>query len=152
MLDTLDEEAPDIHSGLLCEERLQWMEDALGSAGDCNRIVFTHHPTFETGFQGMDDIGLRNRVDVANRLSRHANLRQIISGHVHRTVSGSTNGIPSAVFKSPCHQMPMLLGDAGSSHSSVDEPGAYGILLLRDDDAIVHTEDFALAVGQTQDF
>ena len=152
MLDTLDEEAPIEHSGLLCEERLEWMSAALGGAGDRKRILFTHHPTFVTGFGSMDEIGLRNRDELRNRLQRHPNIRQIISGHVHRTISSETAGIPSAVFKSPCHQMPMLLGDAGSSHSSVDEPGAYGILLLREEGVVVHSEDFELADGSFQDF
>lgn len=152
MLDTLDEDAPIEHSGLLCDDRLQWMSNALGGAGARKRILFTHHPTFITGFNGMDHIGLRNRSELRRRLERHPNVRQIISGHVHRTIFSETGGIPSAVFKSPSHQMPMLLGDAAGSHSSVDEPGAYGILLLRDDGVVVHTEDFALSDGNSRDF
>ena len=151
MLDTLDEQAPDHHSGWLCNDRLQWMEDALSSAGPRKRIVFTHHPTFITGFTGMDAIGLRNLDEVAERLSRHPNIRMIICGHVHRTILGATGGIPTAVLKSPCHQMPMLL-DQPSWGDSVDEPGAYGILLLQEDNVVLHTEDFALSDGSTQDF
>ena len=39
--------------------------------------------------------------------------------------------------------MPMALAEA-SSHLSIDEPGAYGLLLLSGDGVIVHTEDFTL--------
>ena len=38
----------------------------------------------------------------------------------------------------------MTLGVAGSEQS-VDEPGAYGIVLASEDGFIVHSEDFAIA-------
>ena len=62
---------------------------------------------------------------------------------MHRTMSGHARGVPYTIFKSPCHQMPMLLGDADSS-LSVDEPGAYGILLIHGDGITIHTEDVGL--------
>lgn len=142
-LDTLDEEAEDTHSGFLCPARLTWLDQALGEAGERRVIVFTHHPPIETGFKGMDLIGLKNRSDLIARLAAQGNVVQIVSGHIHRTVLGSAGGIPVAILKSPCHQMPMALGYQDTS-LSIDEPGAYGILLLTDEGVIVHTEDFTL--------
>lgn len=145
LLDTLDEDAPDLHSGYLCDHRLDWLEAELASAAAAGQraIVFTHHPPILTGFNGMDSIGLRNRAELIDRLARYNNVVQIVSGHIHRTISGSAAGIPVAMFKSPCHQMPMILSD--DEHSlSVDEPGAYGVLLLHEDGVIVHSEDFTL--------
>ena len=143
LLDTLDEQAPDIHSGLLCAHRLDWTERALAGANGRRVVLFTHHPPILSGFDGMDAIGLTNRGDLIARLAAHDNVVQIISGHIHRTIQGRAGTIPVAVFKSPCHQMPMALGDQ-DTRLSVDEPGAYGILLLCDDGVIVHTEDFGL--------
>lgn len=142
-LDTLDETAPDTHSGHLCPARMGWLDHALATAGGRRAIVFTHHPPIVTGFSGMDRIGLRNRGDLVTRLAAHGGVAQIVSGHVHRTIQGSAGGIPVAIFKSPCHQMPMDLG-AENSSLSIDEPGAYGLLLLTDEGVIVHTEDFTL--------
>ncbi|MBQ0749187.1 MAG: phosphodiesterase [Roseovarius sp.] len=142
-LDTLDEVAPDQHSGWLCPARLDWLEQCLTEAGARPVVVFTHHPPIDTGFAGMDAIGLRNRADVIARLRAAGNVVQIVSGHVHRTVQGSAGGIPTAILKSPCHQMPMAL-DAKDTSLSIDEPGAYGLLLLSETGVIVHTEDFTL--------
>lgn len=47
------------------------------------------------------------------------------------------------MFKSPCHQAPLDLIRADSS-LSIDEPGAYGLLLLARDGVIAHSEDVGL--------
>lgn len=143
VLDTVDEDTTIRHSGQLCEARLDWLEGVLGDAPDRPTVIFMHHPPFATGFDEMDRIGLRNRDAFAARLGAYPQVRQIVAGHVHRTIMGNTAGIPTAILKSPCHQMPMVLGHA-STHLSVDEPGAYGILLLAEGHIVVHTEDFTL--------
>ncbi len=143
MLDTLDE-APRIpHGGILCGARLAWLDAALRDAGARPVVLFTHHPPMDVGFPAMDRIGLRDRGALLDLLARHGNVRQIVSGHIHRTISTSAGGIPAAVLKGTCHQAPMMLGGA-DSHASVDEPGAYGILLLHKGGVIVHSEDFGL--------
>jgi len=142
-LDTLNEEADDTHSGHLCAQRLDWLDQALATAGARRVVVFTHHPPIITGFSGMDWIGLHNRAELIGRLVAHGGVVQIVSGHIHRTIQGAAGGIPVSIFKSPCHQMPMALGFQDPS-LSIDEPGAYGIVLLHDDGVIVHTEDFTL--------
>ncbi|MEL7257839.1 MAG: phosphodiesterase [Pseudomonadota bacterium] len=148
LLDTLDEDADNLHGGLLCEDRLNWMDQAIASADGRNVILGLHHPPVLTGFPGMDSIGLANRSELALRLGRHDNVVQILAGHIHRTIQGSlavheARNIPVFMFKSPCHQMPMHLSTE-DHHISVDEPGAYGIVLNTDDGILVHTEDFTL--------
>lgn len=139
-LDTLDEEAEPQHSGLLCDARLAWLRRALAACGDAPVLLALHHPPFLTGFDGMDAIRLRNDNALFEVIAEHGRVVQLLCGHVHRSISGSARGVPYAVFKSACHQMPMMLGAAGSSHS-VDELGAYGIVLLGADGVTVHTED-----------
>ncbi len=140
LLDTADEDAGIVHGGRLCAARLDWLDAALDAAPATPAVLFLHHPPMATGFAGMDRIGLTNRDELIGRLSRHSQLRQIVAGHIHRTIMGSAGGVPTAILKSPCHQMPMILDDTGHS-LSVDEPGAYGIVLLTDGGVIVHTED-----------
>ncbi len=145
-LDTVDGTAAAEHSGYLCPDRLRWLADALTTAPARRAILFMHHPPITTGFAAMDRIGLRNRAGLCAFLRAHPQVEQIIAGHVHRTISGAAGGIPTAIFKSPCHQMPMVLA-ADDEHLSVDEPGAYGLLLLTDEGVIVHTQDVGLPPG-----
>ncbi len=150
-LDTVDDTATIEHSGFLCDERMDWIERALSSSGGRKAIVFMHHPPMTTGFNAMDRIGLRNRDAFAEVLKNHPNACQLVAGHVHRTISGAAGGIPTAVFKSPCHQMPMALAQ-DDEHLSVDEPGAYGLILLHESGVIVHTEDFGLNARGTTSY
>jgi 3',5'-cyclic AMP phosphodiesterase CpdA len=137
------------HAGLLCEKRLGWLDTQLQTAGD-RVLVFMHHPPFATGFDGMDAINLANADAFFDVIKRHGNVEHLICGHVHRTISGHARGVPFTIFKSPCHQMPMMLGEAGTSHS-VDEPGAYGIVLVGTDSVVVHSEDVGLHSEITYD-
>lgn len=135
---------PDSYSGFLCAQRLDWLAQQLASAGTRPVHIFMHHPPHATGFVGMDAIALKNGEAFYALLERYGNVRHIFAGHVHRTISGSSHGIAFSVFKSPCHQQPMPFA-AEDTTLSVDEPGAYGIVLLRPDGVLVHTEDYEIA-------
>jgi len=126
------------HSGILCATRLAWLQTQLQT--DLDVLVFIHHPPVSTGFKGMDRIGLRNRRELRDMLAASGRVKHVIAGHIHRTISGNVDGIGYSTLKSPCHQMPMILADDDSS-LSIDEPGAYGIVLLSDGHITVHTED-----------
>lgn len=141
LLDTADEEGHvRQHAGWLCEARLGWIADQIASARPRQIVAMMHHPSVMTGFSGMDQIRLMNG-DALLDVFRRANVPvHMICGHVHRTISGMDKGFPFTILKSPCHQMPMVLEDPNSA-LSIDEPGAYGILLTRDDAVIVHSED-----------
>ena len=141
LLDSLDENLPVKHGGHLCKERLAFLQQALDSAqSPC--LVFVHHTPFETGFTGMDAINLKNAAEL-RALLKDSPATHLFAGHIHRNITATVDGIAMTTFKSTCHQMPMLLGADGSAHS-VDEPGAYGIILANGPDVVVHFEDFTL--------
>ena len=147
-LDTVD--APPYpkgrHAGHLCNARLDWLETALKRANGRRVIIFTHHPPFRVGFPAMDAIRLRNDTALLALLQRFPNVQHLFAGHVHRTISGNIGGLGFTMFKSPCHQMPMVL-KGGDDSLSTNEPGAYGIVLLSPENVVAHTEDFELARG-----
>lgn len=141
LLDTVDEDgkAPQ-HGGWMCNARLDWVADQI-AASDAQQIVcMMHHPPFMTGFPALDRIRLMNGDALYGILTQASVPVHLICGHVHRTISGSSHGLPFTVLKSTCHQMPMDLVHVNSG-ISVDEPGAYGLLMTSQDGIVVQTED-----------
>ena len=130
------------HSGWLCEARLAWLDHALAQAQGAPTLVFAHHPPFETGIVGMDLIKLRNGDALLARLAAHGRCH-LFCGHIHRTISGSTQGVPWTMFKSTGHQAPLDLSSPDST-LSIDEPAAFGVLLLTPDGVVAHSEDVGI--------
>ena len=141
----------DRSKGFLCYKRLRWLESELKYSGQKKVIVFMHHPAFEVGFNAMDKIRLINDNEFFLSLDKHKKVIHLISGHIHRTISGNVRGYGFSVFKSTCHQMPMMFNSDNVKLSS-DEPSAYGILLLKDSSVIVHSEDYELSGSQNAIF
>lgn len=150
LLDTNDRDgkAPK-HGGWLCEERLTWLDRCLAQ-GKGPVLLACHHPPFMTGFPGMDAIALANGAELLERLRSSGRKVHLLCGHVHRTISGMAEGMGFTVLKSPCHQMPMDL-EATTTALSVDEPGAYGIVLAGPDGFVIHSEDVLGASQATLD-
>ncbi len=140
-LDSLDSrlDVDGRHAGLLCAQRLAFLDDALTSRAGRHAIVCIHHPPFKTGVIGMDRINLRNGSEVLELLAAHGNLH-LICGHLHQTISGNSRGVPWTVFKSSCHQGVVELVKP-TSNLSTDEAGAYGLGLLSTDGLILHSVD-----------
>lgn len=127
------------HAGRLCKDRQIWLKDQLDGAKDLMSLVFSHHPPFDTGIVGMDAIKLADGNNLIDLLSEHPRTH-LFCGHVHRTISGSLRGTPWTMFKSPCHQGVLDLTNS-SSALSIDEAGAYGLLLLCDKGVVAHSQD-----------
>lgn len=132
----------DHHAGRLCSRRLRFLEEALAGREGQQAIVCIHHPPFDTGILGMDRIKLAAGGAFLDLLARHGNLH-LVCGHVHRTISGSTRGVPWTIFKSPCHQGVLDLASPNSDLST-NEPGAYGVAILSADSIVIHSEDVGL--------
>ena len=148
-LDTLNGPPYDhgqIHHGALCRDRLAWLDAALDLPAKRQAIIFMHHPPHAVGFRGMDAIRLRDEAAFFDIVRRRGNVRHIVAGHIHRTISGSVHGIPFSVFKSPVHQQPMTFNSEDTS-LSVAEPAAYGIMLVTPHAVLVHTEDYQISTA-----
>lgn len=143
LLDTHDPKTEPFHGGHICQDRLDWLSNQVEDQAPASCVLFMHHPPFETGIPGMDDIGLLNREALNQIIADSPAIAMSIAGHVHRSIWGIAGGKPSAILKSPCHQGPLDLVSVDSS-LSVDEPGAYGVLLLGDDGIVLHTQDVGL--------
>lgn len=124
-LDTLQEGA---HHGKLCREGLAFLDRALAAMGDQPAVVATHHPWMHTGIPAMDADNLRNGAALIARLEAHPAPVRMISGHVHRAVTGQVGRVTCQIAPATCHAV-LTDHHAASEPQLVLEPG--GITICR---------------------
>jgi 3',5'-cyclic-AMP phosphodiesterase len=135
-LDTL---VPGEAGGLLCEQRLRWLDDVLAAARERPTLIM-HHPPFVTGIAYMDRMGLSGAAEFAAVLARHPQVQRVLCGHLHRAIQAriGPHAIASTV-PSTAHQMALDLRAAGPSRFMMEPPG-YQLHLWRPGSGIVsHT-------------
>lgn len=88
--------------GLLCEEGLALLTDAIAGAQGRDILVALHHPPIEIGIRFMDAIGLANSSDLEARLSRHDGPLRVVAGHVHGVHHGQIGRHPVSTAPSVC--------------------------------------------------
>lgn len=137
-LDTLQEGT---HEGRLCARRLAWLAQQLDAARDRDVYVFSHHPAPELGLASVDWIRLHDHEPLRALLTRHGRVRHLFSGHVHRPSAGTWHGIPFTTLRGTNHQHELDFALAGPA-TTVQEPPAYAVALLRDSGLVVHFHDF----------
>ncbi len=82
---SLDTLVPGEPGGLLCEERLAWLDARLEEDARPT-LIMQHHPPFATGLVRMDGMGLSGIDAEAAILSKHDHVERVLSGHLHRTI------------------------------------------------------------------
>jgi 3',5'-cyclic-AMP phosphodiesterase len=107
----LDTTMPQHHHGMLCEERLRWLDDTLGARPDSPTLIFMHHPPFRTGVQWMDAAGLHGGRLMEQIVRRHRQIVRVACGHIHRPIHLAWGGTIASTSPSTCHQV--LLNLAG---------------------------------------
>lgn len=134
VLDTLQEGR---HDGAFCEERAAWLRDRLAEAPDRPTIVVLHHPPIDTGIDWLTTAPTEPwlaRLDGA--LAGQHQIVALLSGHIHRPIVATRNGIP--VFVCPSVAAPITLDlapidpDAPDGRALVvDGPPGYALHLWR---------------------
>jgi Icc protein len=92
----LDTTIPGRDGGALDAERLGWLDAELARAPDQPTLLAVHHPPIATGVAPWDAIGLApdDRAALAQVLDGHAQVRRVVAGHVHQTITASIAGRP----------------------------------------------------------
>jgi 3',5'-cyclic-AMP phosphodiesterase len=142
-LDTMNSpRLPDTRNGAgyLGAERLSFLAQALADQPDVPAILFMHHPAFKVGFPGMDAIALMDPDAFYDVIKDH-DVRMIVFGHIHRSISVSWRGINATGYRSLVDQMPFDLVTVDSS-LAVAEPPSYGVILLEGDTVLAHSVEF----------
>ena len=99
-LDTLLDGA---HHGMLCEDGFAYLDSILSAAPGRPLLVATHHPFMHSGIPAMDLDNLRNGDQLMKRLEEHQGPVQMISGHVHRSMTAQIGRVSCQIGPSTAH-------------------------------------------------
>jgi len=98
VLDTLE---PGRHGGAFCDVRAGWLSAQLAAKPDVPTVIAMHHPPFASGIDWLDSDPREEWIArFAATIAGHAQVRAIISGHLHRVVHTLWNGVSLTVCSS----------------------------------------------------
>jgi Icc protein len=120
MLDTLVQGAP---HGELSEGRLEWLDRTLAAQPDRPTLIGMHHPPFICGIRHMDNINLRDADRFAAVVAKHPQLRRIICGHHHRSITTMVGQAIASISPSTAHQVELDLAADAPSAFMLEPPG-----------------------------
>jgi 3',5'-cyclic AMP phosphodiesterase CpdA len=129
-LDTLLEGA---HHGWLPDEGLDFLDRCIADLDGRPMIVATHHPWMLSGIPAMDADNLRNGARLMERLQVYSGQVRMISGHVHRAITGQIGKVCCQIAPSTAHavhrdirddaELSLALEPGGVTlHSWIDSP------------------------------
>jgi len=136
-LDTLDEGRA---SGIYCKQRHEWLAARLAEAGERAVYMFMHHPPFHIHIPSLDRMKLDESDTFASTIGNY-DVRHLFFGHVHRSLSGTWNGIPFSALPSTNHQIATDLETVKPMPYSHGPP-AYALVDVSDDFVLVNQHHF----------
>jgi 3',5'-cyclic AMP phosphodiesterase CpdA len=135
----LDSVVPGAGHGLLCDERLRFLDATLSAQPHKPTMVALHHPPFVCGIGHMDNINLHNAERFAEVIARHRQVERVVCGHHHRPVVARVAHAIATIAPSVSHQVEMTL-DPNDPGAMVLEPPAFQLHRWTPADGIVtHT-------------
>ena len=106
-IDTLEEGR---HGGAFCADRAAWLDAELARAPDKPTYIVMHHPPVETGIEWMNTDHREPWVAAfGDVLDRHPQVRGLICGHLHRSVTINWHGRTVAICSSTAPQVSLDL-------------------------------------------
>jgi 3',5'-cyclic AMP phosphodiesterase CpdA len=136
----LDSTRPGEDRGELDTARLSWLDAELGAAPDRLTLIALHHPPVLTGVPACDEVGLpaSDRRALADVVGRHPQVRRILGGHVHRTLTGELAG--RAVVTVPSTYVQTRLTFSPDEIALAVEPASFAVHALLDGELASHVQ------------
>lgn len=143
VLDSSDPELPG--AGRFDAAQIDWLKARLADVPETPVVVVLHHNI--TPFHvPTDRIILQENAAFAEALSTHKHIRQVVSGHVHMTASGTFAGVPFCTFAGSHYSIePTLASAAFPDFGAVakrEGPGQIAAVLCNETSVVVHIESF----------
>jgi 3',5'-cyclic-AMP phosphodiesterase len=126
--------------GELDADRLAWLETTLAAAPGTPTLVALHHPPLATGIPGFDRVGLppADRRALGKVIEAHPQVRRIVAGHMHRTVSAELGGRNVLAVPSTYVQARLEFGAEEIQLSA--EPAGYAVHAWLDGELVSHVQ------------
>jgi Icc protein len=136
----LDTTRPGEDAGTLDSARLGWLDAALAATPDTPTLLAMHHPPLSTGVPAWDGLGLpvADRRALGEVVDRHPQVRRLVAGHVHRTITGEVGG--RAVLTVPSTYVQTRLDFCLEEIELVAEPAGFAVHALVDGELISHIQ------------
>ena len=136
----LDSTRPGEVPGALDAKRLDWLDAELGAVPERPTLVAMHHPPLATGIPAWDELGLPavDRRALGEVIERHPQVRRLVSGHVHRTITSDLAGRVVLTVPSTYLQARLTLGSG--EIELVPEPAGFAVHAVVDGELISHVQ------------
>ena len=131
----LDAATDDPFRALLPPAELDWLAARLAEAPARPTLVFLHHPSFDTGIDWLDSMGIAaGRRKMGELLHGHGGVAGILCGHLHRPMRGTWHGVP--VIAAPSVANRTVLTGHGTAAAAMTVAAPPGYVLHRWDAAM----------------
>jgi len=138
----LDTHIPGEHGGMLCAERLDWLDVSLAAMPSKPTVLMMHHPPFPTGIEHMDHHALKHPAAFAAVVRKHPQVERILCGHLHRAIDHRFAGTIAGTAPSTAHQLILDMTPGAPAEFTFEPPG-YQLHFWRDGVGLVtHTAVF----------
>jgi Icc protein len=141
----VDTTIPGEDPGALDGERLEWVDAELAAAPDALTLVAMHHPPIVTGMRVWDELGLpsADRHTLGEVIERHPQVRRVVAGHFHRTMTGDLAGRP--VLTIPSTYAQARLDFTLQEIELATAPAGFAVHAVVDGELTSHIEPLAIA-------
>lgn len=100
----LDTSVPGWHHGEIDAAQREWLGEVLATPAPLGTILALHHPPLPSHVPLFDILELRDQDALAAVLAG-TDVRAILAGHLHYSMSGTFAGIPVSVASASCYTM-----------------------------------------------
>jgi Icc protein len=126
-------------AGAIDAERLGWLDAELSAAPGIPTLVAMHHPAHTTGIPAWDEFGLARADQTAfvEVVARHPQVRRVVAGHFHRTITAEVAGRPALIIPSTYAQLRLTFDSAAEF---VHEPPGFAVHAVVDGELVSHVQ------------
>jgi 3',5'-cyclic-AMP phosphodiesterase len=136
----LDSTRPRDDPGELDADRLAWLDETLAAAPGTPTLLALHHAPLAFGIPAYDELNLpaADRRALGKVVEAHPQVRRIVAGHTHRTITAELGGRSVLAVPSTYVQARLDFG-AEEVHLSADPPG-FAVHAMVGGDLVSHVQ------------